>query len=59
VADTALAATQNLGFIPLSWALACLLGDIGSGNHTAAQVVGIRDESADTVRRRGGVLFDR
>lgn len=59
VADAALASTQKLGFIPLSWALACLLGDIGSGNLSAAAVVGIRDVSADTVRRRGGVLFDR
>ena len=59
VADAALDTTQRLGFVPLNWALACLLGDIGSGNHSAAQVVGIRDESADTVRRRGGVLFDR
>ena len=59
VADAALETTQRLGFIPLSWALACLLGDIGSGNHSTAQVVGIRDLSADTVRRRGGVLFDR
>jgi hypothetical protein len=39
--------------------LACLLGGIGSGNQSAAQVVGIRDESADTMLRRGGVLFDR
>ena len=59
VADTALDITQRLGLIPLSWALACLLGEIGSGNHTADQVVGIRDVSADTVRRRGGVLQDR
>ena len=59
VADATLEATQDVGLIPLSWALACLLGDIGSGNHSAAQVVGIRDQSADTVRRRGGVLFDR
>jgi hypothetical protein len=59
VADAALAVTRDLGLVPLTWALACLLGDIGSGNHSAAQVVGIRDESADTVRRRGGVLFDR
>ena len=59
VADAALDTTQRLGFVPLNWALACILGDIGSGNHSAAQVVGIRDESADTVRRRGGVLFDR
>ncbi len=59
VADATLAIATELGLVPLSWALACLLGDIGSGNHSAAAVVGIRDESADTVRRRGGVLFDR
>lgn len=59
VADAALRTTQSLGFVPLSWALACLLCDIGSGNLSAAAVVGIRDVSADTVRRRGGVLFDR
>jgi hypothetical protein len=58
-ADSALITTQRLGLVPLSWALASLLGDIGSGNHSAAEVVGIRDRSADTVRRRGGVLFDR
>ncbi len=59
VADTALDTTQRLGLVPLSWALACLLGEIGSGNHSTDQVVGIRDVSADTVRRRGGVLQDR
>ncbi len=59
VADAALDATQRLGIIPLSWALACLMADIGSGTHSADQIVAIRDESADTVRRRGGVLFDR
>jgi hypothetical protein len=59
VADGAMNATQRLGFVPLSWALACLLCDIGSANHSAAQVDGIRDASADTVRRRGGVLYDR
>lgn len=59
VADAALEEAQLLGLVPLSWALACLLGEIGSGNHSADQVVGIRDVSADTVRRRGGVLQDR
>ena len=59
VADAALEITERLGLVPLSWALACLLGEIGSGNHTADEVVGIRDVSADTVRRRGGVLQDR
>ncbi len=59
VADAALDTVQRLGLVPLSWALACLLGEIGSGNHSADQVVGIRDASADTVRRRGGVLHER
>jgi hypothetical protein len=59
VADAALNNAQHLGLVPLSWALACLLGEIGSGNHSADQVVGIRDVSADTVRRRGGMLQDR
>lgn len=59
VADAALDTTQRLGLVPLSWALASLLGDIGSGNHSHDQVVDIRDVSADTVRRRGGVLQDR
>jgi hypothetical protein len=59
VADAALETAQRLGLVPLSWALACLLGEIGSGNRSADQVVGIRDVSADTVRRRGGVLQDR
>jgi hypothetical protein len=59
VADAALDASQQLGLVPLSWALACLLGEIGSGNHSGDQVVGIRDVSADTVRRRGGMLQDR
>jgi hypothetical protein len=59
VADAALDMAQRLGLVPLSWALACLLGEIGSGNHSADQVVGVRDVSADTVRRRGGVLQDR
>lgn len=59
VADEALDDAQRLGLVPLTWALACLLGEIGSGNHSADQVVGIRDASADTVRRRGGVLHER
>ncbi|MUL81243.1 MULTISPECIES: hypothetical protein [unclassified Mycolicibacterium] len=55
VADTALLATEKSGLIPLRWALACLLADIGSTAHDAAQIAQIRDLSADTVRRRGGV----
>jgi hypothetical protein len=59
VADAALETTQRLGIIPLSWALACLMEVIGSGTHSADEVIEIRDDSAETVRRRGGVLLDR
>jgi tetratricopeptide (TPR) repeat protein len=59
VADAALKTTDQLGLIPLSWALACLLEGIGSGNLSADQVVEIRDDCAGAVRRRGGVLLDR
>ncbi|MEV0670889.1 hypothetical protein [Mycobacterium sp. NPDC050441] len=55
VADAALPATEKSGLIPLRWALACVLADIGSSTHDAAQISRIRDLSADTVRRRGGV----
>jgi hypothetical protein len=59
VADTALQEADHLGIIPLQWALACLLADIGSGRHTTAEVLSIRNECAATVRRRGGDLADR
>ncbi|MGV0808125.1 hypothetical protein [Mycolicibacterium setense] len=55
IADAALHATEKFGLIPLRWALACVLADIGSAAHDAAQISRIRDLSADTVRRRGGV----
>jgi hypothetical protein len=45
--------------IPLRWALASLLADIGSAGHTAADVLRIRNECAATVRRRGGDWADR
>ena len=59
VADAALQTTELRGMIPLRWALACLLADIGSAGHTAADVLRIRNECAATVRRRGGHLADR
>ncbi|WP_101948467.1 hypothetical protein [Mycobacterium sp. 3519A] len=59
VADCALAKAGRLGIIPLRWALACLLADIGSGRHDTADVLRIRNECAATVRRRGGDLADR
>jgi hypothetical protein len=59
LADVALQDADRLGIIPLRWALACLLADIGSATHTAADVLRIRNECAATVRRRGGDLADR
>jgi hypothetical protein len=59
VADAALQDAGRLGMIPLRWALACLLADIGSAGHTAADVLRIRNECAATVRRRGGALAER
>ena len=59
VADTALQDARRAGLIPLVWALACLLADIGSAAHTTPEVHRIRTESAATVRRRGGNLADR
>jgi hypothetical protein len=55
VADAALVVTQRLGLVPLNWALACLLFDVGSRVHPPDRIAAIRDESADAVRRRGGV----
>lgn len=59
VADAALDASRMLGITPLSWALTCLLAEIGSTRHSDVEIAGIRDGCADTLRRRGGVLLDR
>jgi hypothetical protein len=55
VADAALADTEDHGMVPLRWALACMLVDIGSTTRSAAEMAAIRDQAADTVRSRGGV----
>ncbi|CAN5308943.1 hypothetical protein BH09ACT8_BH09ACT8_25620 [soil metagenome] len=54
IADLGLAATGELGLVPLQWALASLLAGIGSTSHTVQQVQEIKETAADTVRRRGG-----
>ncbi|KUH95575.1 hypothetical protein [Mycobacterium sp. IS-3022] len=54
VADSALDDAQRFGMVPLQWALACLLTDIGSARYSAQDMVVLRDGCADTVRRRGG-----
>lgn len=54
VADGALADADTYGLVPLRWALACLLSDIGSAVHSPAVIASIRDGSAQVVARRGG-----
>jgi hypothetical protein len=54
VGDAALAAAGRLGLIPLRWALACLLIDIGSDGHPAGELQALRDSCADRVRHAGG-----
>lgn len=58
IADSALGTTGDLGLIPLRWALAALLDGIGSASHTVQQVHEIKQNAADTVRRRGGNWCD-
>ncbi len=54
LADAALQAADAHGLMPLRWALACLLADIGSGAHPPAVIADIRDRSAQFVARHGG-----
>lgn len=55
VAVDALDETQRLGLVPLQWAVASLLADIGAGDRSPGQIRGIRDAAAQTVIRWGGV----
>ena len=54
IAEAALNATERLELIPLRWALACLLIDIGSVTFAAQDLPEIRDVCAGQVRRAGG-----
>jgi hypothetical protein len=54
LADEGLNATARCGLIPLRWALASLLGGIGSDLLAAHEVAAIRDVAAGIVERRGG-----
>ncbi|OBI27345.1 hypothetical protein A5709_05415 [Mycobacterium sp. E1386] len=53
VAEAALDATGRLGLVPLRWALACLLIDLGSVTVSTQQLHEIRDVCAGQVRRAG------
>lgn len=59
VGDAALELTDRLGLVPLRWALACLLVDIGSANHTVDELREIRDVCVEQVRRAGGTWCGR
>jgi hypothetical protein len=54
VADSALNATGQFSLVPLRWALACLLIDIGSVTFSARELLEFRDICAGQVRRAGG-----
>ena len=54
VAEAALDATGRSGLVPLRWAVACLLIDIGSVTFSAQKLAEIRDVCAGQVRRAGG-----
>lgn len=54
-AGAALADARRLGLVPLQWALACLLADIGSDELSPDQIGAIQDDAADFVVRWGGV----
>jgi hypothetical protein len=59
VADGALKLTGRLGLVPLRWAVACLLVDVGSPTRTIPELCGIRDVCAEQVRHGGGIWCQR
>ena len=59
IADTALQAAEENGLVPLTWALACLLADVGSGTRAQSQIITLRDDCAAAVQDRGGVWSNR
>jgi hypothetical protein len=59
VADTALDVAEECGLVPLTWALACLLADVGSGSRGRSQIIAMRDDCAAAVHDRGGVWSNR
>ena len=59
VADIALEQASIFGLVPLRWAVASLLAEIGSEQHSHDEIAAFRDVSAETVIRRGGVWRPR
>ncbi|OFJ50284.1 hypothetical protein [Mycolicibacterium grossiae] len=54
VAEAALGMAERHGLVPLTWALASLLGDIGGVTREAEELRATRERSAAVVRHRGG-----
>jgi hypothetical protein len=57
VADEALIATERLGLVPLRWAVASLLVDLGSRALAPERLVAVRDACAVELQRRGGTWY--
>lgn len=58
-AEQALDQARQLGLVPLQWAVASLLLDIGAEELSPAEIRSIRDQSAEAVVRWGGVWRPR
>jgi len=58
-ADDALTAADRHGLVPLRWAVACLLADVGSSVHPPSRIAAVRDASADLIAHRGGTWSAR
>jgi len=59
VADGVLELAGRLGLVPLRWAVACLLVDLGSPTRTIRELCAIRDVCAEQVRYGGGTWCQR
>ncbi|MGB8211059.1 MAG: hypothetical protein WCF69_26350, partial [Mycobacterium sp.] len=57
--EATLELTGRLGLVPLRWAVACLLADIGSPARPVADLCFIRDECARQVQHWGGAWNQR
>jgi hypothetical protein len=57
VADETLGATERAGLMPLRWAVASLLVDIGSDALSSDQLRAVQDGCAAELQRRGGVWY--
>jgi len=57
--EATLELTGRLGLVPLRWAMACLLADVGSPTRPVADLHAIRDDCARQVEHWGGAWNQR